>query len=447
MENYQNDGGVFEMSAPTPLPKSKKNKKVWRIVCAIALSAVLFFGGMFTTWILLDPEIRTLLKIKKCIDENYYEDITDDDFYGALFDAVNGTLLDDYSYYMTEEEYAANNAQLAGERRGIGVEIVTKDKDENPMLYVQRVCGNSPAERAGVKAGERIVAFGLTQAEMTESSLWDDLDAFMAERKKDETIWLRLQSEVTREVCVQLSDYTESYVFYRDSQKGYGFTGANATTLTENGAPMSALNTDTAYIRLVKFGGNATNAFGQAMDVFKAQGKQNLVLDLRGNGGGYLDVMQQIAKYFCKNAAENNPIAAIADYGEKKSYYRAKGNVYYNYFDENSRIVVLADKNSASASECLLGCMLEYGAITYADICLIERNGEAKTYGKGIMQTTYRLSLTEEDAIKLTTAKICWPVSGNSIHGRGILPEDGTKVSAQQQGDEQEISAALATLF
>ncbi len=443
MEKYEKDEDLFDMNQPTPVEKPKKSRKIWRIVCAISLSIALFFGGMFTTWMLLDPEIRTLLKVKKCIDENYYEEITDEQFYDTLFDAINGTLLDDYSYYMTPEEYAANNANLAGERRGMGVEILSKDKDGNPILKIQRVCGNSPAERAGVKAGEYIVAFGTSQTEMIQSTAWDDLESFMQERQKDETVYLRLKSQTTREVAVQLNDYTESYVFYRNSETGYGFTGADATNLTENGAPMSALNADTAYIRLVQFGGNAANAFGQAMCLFKEQGKKNLVLDLRGNGGGYLDVMQDIAQYFCKNSTENNPVAAIADYGEKKSYFRAKGNVYYDYFTQDSNIVVLADAYSASATECLLGCMLEYGAISYADICLIERGGVAKTYGKGIMQTTFQLHPTQKDALKLTTAKICWPLTESSIHGRGILPEDGTKVSVEQDNDDMEIASAL----
>jgi hypothetical protein len=87
--------------------------------------------------------------------------------------------------------------------------------------------------------------------------------------------------------------------------------------------------------------------------------------------------------------------------------------------------------------------MLDYGAITYADICLSERNGVAKTYGKGIMQSTFYLGL-KGDAIKLTTAEIRWPLTNNSIHGRGILPSDGTKTVQEGITDEAEIAAAIA---
>ena len=87
--------------------------------------------------------------------------------------------------------------------------------------------------------------------------------------------------------------------------------------------------------------------------------------------------------------------------------------------------------------------MLDYGAISYADICLTENFGTAKTYGKGIMQSTYPLGLINADAIKLTTAQIYWPISGNCIHGRGILPEDGTKTSEQYFEKDQEIVYAI----
>ena len=127
--------------------------------------------------------------------------------------------------------------------------------------------------------------------------------------------------------------------------------------------------------------------------------------------------------------------------------YRANGNRFYDYFTKNSRICVLADGSTASASECLLGCMLDYGAISYKDICLSMRGGVAKTYGKGIMQTTYQLSLFERDAVKLTTAKIYWPISGNCIHERGILPIDGTKTVEENYQKDEEITQAISALF
>ena len=111
-------------------------------------------------------------------------------------------------------------------------------------------------------------------------------------------------------------------------------------------------------------------------------------------------------------------------------------------------IAVIANEFSASASECLIGAMVDYGAITYEDICLSERGGIAKTYGKGIMQTTRPFSLIgNSGAMKLTTAKIYWPKSENCIHGRGVLPEDGAKTVEESYGKDEEISLAIAKLF
>ena len=94
-----------------------------------------------------------------------------------------------------------------------------------------------------------------------------------------------------------------------------------------------------------------------------------------------------------------------------------------------------------------MGSMLDYGAITYQDICLTEIDGVAKTFGKGIMQTTYQLHLFEKDAIKLTTAQIRWPLSDTCIHGRGILASDGTKTVAKDYRGDTELIAALNALL
>ena len=158
-----------------------------------------------------------------------------------------------------------------------------------------------------------------------------------------------------------------------------------------------------------------------------------------------MDILEDIASYFCKNAKSDNPVVAIADYGKRKEKFKAATNAYDLYFAADSRIMVLADSNTASASEALMGCMIDYGATEYGDICLSERNGVAKTYGKGIMQTTFPV-LINDGAIKLTTAEIKWPVSGNCIHGRGILPEDGTKTVEQDYTADAEIVAAIERL-
>ncbi len=447
-----------EMNADMPPSKGKKTRKPLgkkgMTIAVIAMAVICFLSGGFTVWFTLgggtriDDELRTLMKIKEMIQKHYYQDVTDEEFYNTLFDAINYDLLDAYSQYMTADQYVTAYEELEGKRIGIGGVFSTLDANGNPQMRVVRVCGNSPAEAAGLTPGSYVIGFGKTEAEIKESVVFDEFSAFLETCEESVPFCIRVRvGEETKILTMSREEYVESYVFYRTNQKSYSFTGKKADELTEKGKPLACLDDDTAYIRLVQFGGSAENDFEKVMNLFKKEGKKNLILDLRDNSGGYLETMQGIASYFCKSADKNKPVAAVARYGDgTKEYFKADKNLYNEYFSNDSRICVLADNGSASASECLIGCMLDYETIGYKDICLSERNGEAKTFGKGIMQATYFIS-AKFDAVKLTTAEICWPISENSIHGRGVLPEDGTKVVAESYDDDVEIASAVAKLF
>ncbi len=426
-------------------PKRERKFRWWHIVTALCIAVFSFFGGYMVSWSTLDEEIKTLLSVKKRIQRDYYKEVTDEAFYEAVFGGINENLLDAYSQYMTPEEYAAAVQDLKGNRSGIG--LVFHAEGEN-QLRVVRVCGNSPAESAGILAGEKIVGCGSTAESLTACVTFDEFSALLEGYAEKETFFIGVQSATGEHRVLSISKqaYVENYVFYRTATEAYTFTGEQASELTQKGTPMTYLPADTAYIQLVQFAEPAKQEFDSAMNKFKADGKKHLVLDLRDNGGGYLNVMQSIASYFCKNATEGKPVVAIADYEDRNVSYNATGNVYWQYFAEDSRIYVLADSGTASASECLIGCMLDYGTIGYGDICLATRYGVTRTYGKGIMQETDYVDIFKKDALKLTTAEIRWP-KGNSIHGRGILPEDGTKTVAQGESLDQETQAALTALF
>lgn len=426
----------------------KKMRKATRRVIAVALALLCFLGGMGFCWLLLDSEMRSLVRLKDRMQSDYFEEITDDEFYDTIFGAINQSLLDEYSLYMTSDEYDLVQAGAKGEQNGVGLVFLTKTADNKEQMLVTRVCGNSPAEESGIMEGEKIVAFGKSQDALTKSERFDEFKAFVDGLQKEERFFVTA-SGVDGERTVQLykSDYVENYVFYRTNSASYRFTGDTRDDKSAVGVPLSALSADTAYIRLTAFNGKASEEFEGAMELFKQEQKKHLVLDLRGNGGGYLDIMQDIARYFCKSATARRPLVAVAKYNDSSEKFSASGNDYYEYFSADSRISVLADNTTASASECLIGCMLDYGTIAYSDICLSERSGQVKTYGKGIMQTTYPVRLLEGDAVKLTTATICWPISGNCIHGRGILPDDGAKTVAESYGADTEITQALQILF
>lgn len=431
-----------------PNATNGKKRKILFGVFAVALAGFCFFCGFLVSRLTLDGEMRSLIRLKNTIQAQYYDEVTDEEFYGAVFAGINENLLDPYSKYMTADEFAQLQSEGAGNRSGLGLVFLIENAAGEAQMLVTRVCGNSPAEKAGIKAGEYLVGFGVNQSEMQESVEFEEFSAFLDERQTDEAFYLRVQAqEGARNVQIAKAEFVENYVFYRTSTTAYRFAGDSATTLVESGEPLPLLPENTAYIRLTQFNGEAAEEFKKAMDLFKTQGKTNLVLDLRDNGGGYLHIMQSICSYFCKTSDENKPIVAIADYGERRENYRANGNYYNEYFSAESRICVLADSSTASASEALMGCMLDYGAISYGDICLSERAGEAKTYGKGIMQTTFPFGLINCDAVKLTTAKILWGASQNCIHGRGILEADGTLTVAESYVGDNEINEAITKFF
>jgi carboxyl-terminal processing protease len=440
-------GGMVALNVQNQ-PKKQGNVKVGHVLLAVGIALVGFVGGFFTHRGMLDEEMRALIKVKTAIDKNYYTEIDNDTFYGAIFDTVNNQLLDPYSQYMSADEYAEFKKAATGKWSGIGLTFVTVDENGNEQMQITKISGNSPAERLGLLEGDKVIGFGATEESVTDSQSFAEFSLFLQDYEAGQEFVLKILSgEQTRLVTIAKEEFVENYVFYRSNTTAYTFEGAEATQLKAMDNALSALGTDTAYIRLTQFNGNADKEFDKAMSQFKADGKKNLVLDLRGNGGGYLDIAQEIAKYFCKTATQNKPIIAVANYGEYNEKFKAKGNEYYEYFSNDSKICVLADSSSASASECLLGCMLDYGTISYGDICLSFRDGVAKTYGKGIMQTTYPLGLVNSDAVKLTTAKICWPLSGTCIHDRGILPADGTKTVEESQEKDVEIINALNVLF
>ncbi len=447
LEEKHDEKRLERIPAPRPsMTAAKKRGSIrwWHVAIAIFLTLTSFLVGYVVCWNSFDPQIHTLKNVKEKIQSDYYKEVSDEDFYDAVFDGINNTLLDRYSGYMSTEDFLDTVVDLYGLRTGLGVGFSGTNS-----LRIAKVCGNSPAEAAGLVVGETILGIGDTEATIAPCAQFEAFSTLLAEYEEGEEFYLQVQATDggTRVISIAKAKFMENYVFYRTKDSAYACVGDDADKLVPKGEPLPCLDEDTAYIRLVEFIGDSEKQFQLAMDQFKKDGKKNLVLDLRGNGGGFLDSMQSISKYFCKNAEEEFPVVAVADYGERKESFTSFGNVYDEYFAEDSRICVLADSGTASASECLIGAMVDYGAVAYSDICLSERGGVAKTYGKGIMQETYIINYLQLNALKLTTAEIKWPLSGISIHGCGVLPSDGALTVQENSDFEAETVAAIQVLF
>ena len=101
-------------AAETPCEKNSRKEKWKKAGIAALLAVVTFCSGALTTWLSLDPEIRSLIKLKNTIKAEYYEEMDDSEFYSAVFGGINQYLLDDYSKYMTADEYAQVQSAARG---------------------------------------------------------------------------------------------------------------------------------------------------------------------------------------------------------------------------------------------------------------------------------------------------------------------------------------------
>lgn len=360
--------------------------------------------------------------IRKTIEKNYYEGISSEDVYTV----IGKELLDPYSDYYDPNAYAELTAVREGNRSGFGISYYANNIVAN-VLY------NSPAYKAGLRQGMKIVGLknGDKEIKVGETSLEFAFE-FIDYQEGDEVTFYTEEGTF----LVKCETYLQSYTKYITSKHCLMFQGTDSLKLVETDETLD-LPDDTAYLRVTGFYGSVGQEFSILMEYFKSEGMKHLVLDLRGNGGGYLSAMQRLSSYLVKDAKGNDPIVVKEKYKNGKvDVARADGNFYHSYFSDSSEIFVLADENSASASECLIGAMVDYHTVDYSHILLSSFTKEGKTYGKGIMQNTFRY--TDGSALKLTTATVHWPVSEICIHGVGVTTKDGCPTFQKSMNDRSD---------
>jgi C-terminal processing protease CtpA/Prc len=257
---------------------------------------------------------------------------------------------------------------------------------------------------------------------------------FLYEQDEGEVFYLwasEEKGEVGQAYAVYRANYKQNYVFYADNEAAYRFVGDSANTPEEYVTRYSYLPSNVAIVRLDAFSGSAAEQFKLALGILKERGRTKLLLDLRNNGGGQMSILAEIAAYLCKDAPSGSfPVAKAIYRSGKTEEFTASKNRYSEYLDGVS-VSLLANKNTASASEALMGALVDYGTVEMKDIYLAEIDGTAKSYGKGIMQTTF-LNVITGEGVKLTTATVHWPVSGTSIHGTGVTPSMGATSVASE---------------
>ncbi|MEO7924285.1 MAG: S41 family peptidase [Chitinophagaceae bacterium] len=283
--------------------------------------------------------------------------------------------LDPHSVYLPPEDLKEANEDLAGNFEGIGVEF-NVFKDTVNVVYV---IPGGPSEKAGLLIGDKII--GVNDSSLTRKVFTiDEIKKFIRGERGSKAVL-----KLVRDGKIQLVTVTRGTIPVSSVDASY------------------MIDKTTGYIKLNKFTDNSYEEFMQAMEALQKQGLQNLVFDLRGNGGGFMNEAVDMADEFLDG---DKLIVYTEGVNSKKREYRCKRPGLF----EKGKLVLLVDELSASASEVLAGALQDWCRAT-----IVGR----RTFGKGLVQEQY--SLTDGSALRLTVARYYTPL-GRSIqrsYGKG----------------------------
>lgn len=318
-------------------------------------------------------EIRRFVGVYNAVRAAYVDPVDDKKL---MQSAVRGLLLelDPHSTYFDKEDAEAFDEQTNGAYEGIGVEVLQQDN----TLKVVSPIDDTPAARAGLKAGDLIVAIDGTPINAIDAS---------------EPLRGKAGSSVVLTIA-------------RGEQKPFDVT-VMRETIRVTSVRSKMLEPGYGYIRISTFQADTGADFQKQLNQLQAQagGKlKGLVLDLRSNPGGLLTAAVQVADDLLERGG-------IVSTRGRISISDARFDATPGDLLKGAPMVVLADAGSASASEVLAGALRDNGRARVVG---------SRTFGKGSVQTV--LPLDNGDSVKLTTARYYTP-SGRSIQATGILPD------------------------
>lgn len=306
------------------------------------------------------------------------DDVNAEDKLWSSIRGLAASFNDPYTVFFPPEEAKEFEEEISGNFEGVGMEVGMK---EDRITVVAPLKG-TPAEAAGIQSGDVILAiddrttFGMT--------IDDAVDLIRGERGTEVTLTIlrdgednALEIPITRDrIHIPTLDTTE--------------------------------RSDGIFvISLYNFAAGAQTEFKEALEEFVDSGSDKLIIDLRGNPGGYLDASVDIASYFLPSGKVI--VREVGTGGEELNVFRSRGHEVLN--GKDIEIVVLVDQGSASASEILAGALSENGVATLVG---------AQTFGKGSVQEV--VEITPETTLKVTIAEWLTP-NGVSISEEGLTPD------------------------
>ena len=346
----------------------EKNSRVWQPFIYSAVLAIGILGGYFlqnnhTGGFKLSGNDK-LDQVISRISSDYVDTINSEELTEtAIVEMLHQ--LDPHSSYIPADELKSVNEQLEGNFEGIGVEFNLLDD----TIFIASVLPDGPSEKAGLQPGDRIITV--------------DGETVAGIKIDNGGVAKRLKGEKGTKVKVGI--------------KRMGEKGLIDFTITRGQIPLYSveatymLNPTTGYIKLVSFSRDTYQELMDGINQLKASGMKSLILDLRGNPGGYLHAATGVASEFLGK----NKLMVYTE-GRKAGKREYKTDSKGGFMD--GKLVVLIDEGSASASEIVSGAVQDWdrGVIV-----------GRRSYGKGLVQESY--GLNDGSALRLTIARYYTP--------------------------------------
>lgn len=328
-------------------------------------------------------ELKEFINTYNSIITDYYEEIDREKLLEAGINGMLEFLGDDYSIYMDQEVSKDFNEQVEGKYTGIGVEII---QNSEGVVLINRVFDNSPASKAGLQTGDIFIKIGNKDVVGMTSSEISSL----------------IKNSDTQEVSIIVKRNEEEKSFQLSLQP-VEIESVSSKVFEKNGKKIG-------YLEISIFAANTDKQFEKKLLELEGKNIDSLIIDVRDNSGGYLSTVTNIASLFMN---KSKIIYQLDTKGIiEQIYSNTKTSRDYN-------IVVLMNKNSASASEILAAALQEsYGAKLVG----------VNSFGKGTVQKAAQLE--SGATIKYTIQKWLTP-NGNWINGVGITPD----IEVSMEGD------------
>ena len=331
-----------------------------------------------------NPQTMNKLQVlEDTINKYYLENVDEQTLEKGVYDGLVEALGDPYSTYYSSEELKELQDKTEGIYYGIGAYVGIDADTSLPRLT--GIIEGTPAQESGLRAGDLLYKVDGEEVQGLE------LTQVVSKIKGEEGTSVHLN--IIREGA---TDYLEVDVVRRKVE---------SPTVNQK-----MLDGDIGYIQITEFDTVTLDQFTEALAVCRGSGMKGLILDLRGNPGGNLNTVCDIAREILPEGL----IVYTEDKDGKRSEYTCDGTR-----EMKEPLVVLVDSGSASASEILAGAVKDYGIGTLVG---------TTTFGKGIVQRI--ISLSDGSAVKLTVSNYYTP-KGNNIHKIGIEPDVEEKFDAE----------------